>query len=1203
MENDSFIIKVPLLNLLKIFIIMPHNKEDSVENPIESIRVKYLIRSNVKIALFIIASVMTAGIVTIWFYWFKEYFRYLYNDTDDLEKASHVSARSPAAVKDDIVPLQYESCKLMPHKQPKVIRYFIYKEVFHYFGKTGIKPLKNTLVKSIQKDFSSLSYYRSGLSDADRQAMHKVYGVNLLDVKNDPILLLIMREVLNPYTFFQVFSLILWYLDDYWLYSLCVLMLMLLVIIVTVYENFTQGLRMKRITYINEPVTIVKEKAKFDQSNHINDEKNDIVKIEALRYNSSDTDASKEESEVVKSITLAIGDIVHIKQGEKLTADIFLLDGRCLTNEAMLTGESVPVIKRAYEGDQPFTEFNFLYAGTETIMAEGARGIVINTGFYTKKGEIIRALLFTEHKEFKFKTDSLKILAIITGITLVAFIALIIFIRNSIYTVYYDNRLLVIKSLEMFTVSIPPVLPLSLVIGFEIASARLKRKKIFTLFLDKINQAGRVKLCCFDKTGTLTENTLKLRGIQPLVNVKNDGHKPATLEGEEGIGNYGHTYVFDQFYDDISSFNKIRPFSNATESYLLYEAFSTCHSLQKLEKDIVGDPIEVQLFDESGFSMEHKITSNNHALTLITPTPDYIKHLNLPSDTKLVIEKAFDFTSDRKRMSVVISVNREKRMYLKGAPEIVKTLCTKSSLPSNYDQALREFTEQGYRVLSMAYKNIDPKIPSGSVDEQNLTFMGFVIFDNPLKPESKGTLETLKSCGIRNVIITGDNLLTALSVGISLELFNFQSRVFIGQAHEGKVAWEEIENEHNREIRGASLHRRNTMDRRQSSNMSQVSLHQSFLEAHGDPSGLLAVILKEAKAKNCVICITGEAFDLLFENADMNKTTYQRILNNIYIYARTSPNQKAKIVAKYQQYNKIVNKGSWFVSFCGDGANDSEALKQADISMSLTTSEALLAATFNTTRDNVSCLIDLFIEAKCSLETSIQNAKFILYYSVLQFIDILLAYIRATEYSTIHYFYWDLYSFLPLSFFISYTSAVKELNSKYPARGLINRKFIISLAGHIIISLAVLLIIDATLERNHSYLMIYEMFDPETESELQNFFISIEARYFFTAIMNVWVIVIFCRSYPFKQNIFTNYIACFWIALVTFCTFFITYTRYLNVNKGFKRWVSDWFAMLKIEHSTVDSYVVWTMLCLSLSLVYEMVGVNFLVKMSKKIRK
>lgn len=282
----------------------------------------------------------------------------------------------------------------------------------------------------------------------------------------------------------------------------------------------------------------------------------------------------------------------------------------------------------------------------------------------------------------------------------------------------------------------------------------------------------------------------------------------------------------------------------------------------------------------------------------------------------------------------------------------------------------------------------------------------------------------------------------------------------------------------------------------------------------------------------------------------MEKTTYQRILNNTCIYARTSPSQKALIVSKYQDYNKIVHKGKWFVCFCGDGANDSEALKKADVSMSLTTSEALLADTFNTTRDNVSCLIDLFIEAKCSLETSIQNAKFILYYSVLQFFDILLAYIKAVEYGSIHYFYWDLYCFVPLSFFISYTQAVDKLNSKYPARTLLEPRFIISLFGLLMIALIISIMIDIAVYKSNFFLEIYEITGPEVHTELTGFFISIEARFFFTAIMNIWIVIVVCRSYPFKKSIFTNPLAIFWISLITFTTFFITFTRYHNYIWG-----------------------------------------------------
>lgn len=73
-----------------------------------------------------------------------------------------------------------------------------------------------------------------------------------------------------------------------------------------------------------------------------------------------------------------------------------------------------------------------------------------------------------------------------------------------------------INSCELYTTAVPPILPLCLNLGLEYAVRNLKAKKIKTLLMGKINQAGRIKTMCFDKTGTLTENELYFKGYFPV---------------------------------------------------------------------------------------------------------------------------------------------------------------------------------------------------------------------------------------------------------------------------------------------------------------------------------------------------------------------------------------------------------------------------------------------------------------------------------------------------------------------------------------------------------------------------------------------------------------------------------------------------------------------------------------------------------------
>jgi len=146
------------------------------------------------------------------------------------------------------------------------------------------------------------------------------------------------------------------------------------------------------------------------------------------------------------------------------------------------------------------------------------------------------------------------------------------------------------------------------------------------------------------------------------------------------------------------------------------------------------------------------------------------------------IIRQFPFSSSLQCMSVIakhLSSNLT-HVYTKGAPEKILSLCNSSSIPSDFDQVLQRFTKQGYRVIAAGYRALKNNLSYVKTQrltreqaECDLTLLGLIILENRLKPESAGVLDTLRSAGIRSIMVTGDNMLTALSVardcGIVLE--------------------------------------------------------------------------------------------------------------------------------------------------------------------------------------------------------------------------------------------------------------------------------------------------------------------------------------------------------------------------------------------------------------------------------------------------
>ena len=116
------------------------------------------------------------------------------------------------------------------------------------------------------------------------------------------------------------------------------------------------------------------------------------------------------------------------------------------------------------------------------------------------------------------------------------------------------------------------------------------------------------------------------------------------------------------------------------------------------------------------------------------------------------------------------------RFYIKGSPEKIVQLCQKPSIPSNFDETLLQHTKSGFRVLACATKILNIQNENElRVDDRNnyeneLTFLGFIIFRNKLKKDTKTVIENLNLSSCNVVIATGDNPFTSISVAKECEL-------------------------------------------------------------------------------------------------------------------------------------------------------------------------------------------------------------------------------------------------------------------------------------------------------------------------------------------------------------------------------------------------------------------------------------------------
>mmetsp|Transcript_41650 Transcript_41650/g.40021 ORF Transcript_41650/g.40021 Transcript_41650/m.40021 type:complete len:290 (+) Transcript_41650:1245-2114(+) len=177
---------------------------------------------------------------------------------------------------------------------------------------------------------------------------------------------------------------------------------------------------------------------------------------------------------------------------------------------------------------------------------------------------------------------------------------------------------------------------------------------------------------------------------------------------------------------------------------------------------------------------------------------------------QLAIIKRFDFSSKMQRMSVIVKnmIDGNLHAFVKGSPEVIRELSLEKSLPENFEEILKIYTEYGYRVLGLAHRFLPFNyIKAQRVErvevEQKLNFLGFIIMQNKLKPVTSSVIETLNNANIRTIMATGDNILTAVSVGRECQIIDAETEVFFGDIMNvpgggQKVVWKSTQSQKHR---------------------------------------------------------------------------------------------------------------------------------------------------------------------------------------------------------------------------------------------------------------------------------------------------------------------------------------------------------------------------------------------------------------------
>ena len=571
------------------------------------------------------------------------------------------------------------------------------------------------------------------------------------------------------------------------------------------------------------------------------------------------------------------GDVVTIAIGDRVPADCRLLSIKSnafQVDQSILTGESESVSKvtspikdeQAVKQDQ----VNMLFSGT-TVVTGNATATVVLTGPHTAIGDIHESITsqISQPTPLKEKLNDFgdMLAKVITVICVLVWLINIQHFNDPSHggswakgAIYYLKI-----AVSLGVAAIPEGLAAVITTCLALGTRKMAQKNAIVRSLPSVETLGSCSVICSDKTGTLTTNQMSVNRVQ-YVQKGGQGVETLDVEGTsfEPKGNIYHAgkAVHDIARSSSTVAQMAEVCALCNDSNLSYDPATQMYS-------IVGEPTEgaLKVLAEKIGSPTGPMNGDKTSASL-----DQMLHVTSKYfESRAPRLATYEFSRDRKSMSVCVGKNGSKKLLVKGAPEAIFDRCTSvatgadghripmtTELMSMLHEEVAKNGSKGLRVIALAMVDdvsSHPLVGSAKSTqeyaqlEQDMTLLGLTTMLDPPRPEVAESIRQCHEAGIRVVVITGDNQNTAEAICRSIGIFS-----------EGE------------DTRGRSY--------------------------------------------------TGREFDDLSEVEQMDAA--KRAL----LFSRTEPGHKSRLVDLLQQDGQVV-------AMTGDGVNDAPALKKADIGVAM----------------------------------------------------------------------------------------------------------------------------------------------------------------------------------------------------------------------------------------------------------------------------
>ncbi|KAJ1814900.1 hypothetical protein LPJ56_002862, partial [Coemansia sp. RSA 2599] len=551
--------------------------------------------------------------------------------------------------------------------------------------------------------------------------------------------------------------------------------------------------------------------------------------MDSLRKMSSPTSRVLRSGQqvVIPTIDLVPGDVLYLESGDVIGADsrlfeVFNFD----TDEALLTGEALPISKQTAPFDDPEIplgdRINLAFAST-TVTKGRAKGIVYATGMSSEVGKIAKKLMESSKSK---KTPMQKSLDKMAWILLV--IAII-----SVLIVFGVNKFKISTEVLLYAIglaiaTIPEGLVAVVTLIMSLSVHALAKQRALVRQLVALESLGSVTNICSDKTGTLTQARMVMvrawlpeegffnvsgLGLEPVGEVTKKVKLPPISRPANAVVNFSSANLDDD--DDnnnvesasgekmrliasdavsttsggektvsVDTTNMSASFRRLAEAAALCNMSEIKHNAETGEWVGIGDPTEIalQVFASKLSMGKPQLTAKGGG------------------EWTVVCEYPFD--SSIKRMSVVVknSATNEHLLLLKGATERVVSCCVgrqdggdssdvteivPEDLQASLDPRIEEMARDGLRVLSFAFRRLTPAEQAADMSkakredvEVGMTFLGLVGIYDPPRPESHPSVMECYRAGIHVTMLTGDHPETAAAIARQVGILQTDEDLF-----------------------------------------------------------------------------------------------------------------------------------------------------------------------------------------------------------------------------------------------------------------------------------------------------------------------------------------------------------------------------------------------------------------------------------------